>query len=383
MHRQLFAAALVFASEVALAQRTGPMTESAPPLRPLDYTTATLAEGSHTFGFVRFVDGVMLENVMVNGSGPYRFMLDTGAEGGGRLDISVVEALQIPKTGESQTLTPEGPRAVTEHTIETLTIGPLTFTGVQVLSRDYHSEIPPGFKPFDGILGYHLFRDYLLTIDYPARTIKIDRGELPPADGETILNIISDDDDPEVEVTIGGRTCRALLDTGGMTFVAVPASFEADLVFSSPPQARGPMKMGPLSGDLRIGAVAFHDPQVLIGSQTDVPIVGARALAALRLTFDQRNRRVHIEKPPERRRFGVAIPWRDDRLGPGDRIIEVVAGGIAEAAGLRAGDQIISINGIAPSAMNREDVLRALDGESVRFVVERGGERIEAALSIK
>lgn len=383
MHAHVCAAVLVVASGFAVAQRTGPAPEAAPPQRPLDYASATLEEGSHTFGFIRFVDGIMLENVMINGTGPYRFLLDTGAEGGGRLDRAVVEALKIPSTGASETLTPRGPRAVTQHTIETLTIGPLTFTGVQVLSRDYRSEIPPGFKPFDGILGYHLFREYLLTIDYPARSITIERGELPPADGETVLNIISEDDDPEVEVVIGGRTCRALLDTGGMMFLAVPGALEADLTFSGPPESRGSFKMGALSGDLRIGAVAFHDPQVVIGGSFAEPIVGARALAALRLTFDQKNRRVHIEKPPERKRFGVAIPWRDDRLGPGEHISEVVAGGIAEAAGLRAGDRVISINGVAPGAMDREDLLRALDGESVQFVVERGGERVEATLSIK
>ena len=45
----------------------------------------------------------------------------------------------------------------------------------------------------DGILGPAFFEGHLLTIDYVNSRLKIEDGELPPADGRDILNVTLDD----------------------------------------------------------------------------------------------------------------------------------------------------------------------------------------------
>jgi regulator of sigma E protease len=60
---------------------------------------------------------------------------------------------------------------------------------------------------------------------------------------------------------------------------------------------------------------------------------------------------------------------------------KVIAGAVAERSGLRAGDRIIAIDGVAPRRW--EDVQKAISrrpGELVRLELERGAERIEIQL---
>jgi regulator of sigma E protease len=76
-------------------------------------------------------------------------------------------------------------------------------------------------------------------------------------------------------------------------------------------------------------------------------------------------------------RLGIRLDWPDSEPVVGD----VLAGDVAERGGLRAGDRVVSIDGKAMRLW--EDVVKAVrpsPGEELRFVVERGGERIEITL---
>jgi len=76
-------------------------------------------------------------------------------------------------------------------------------------------------------------------------------------------------------------------------------------------------------------------------------------------------------------RLGVRLDWPDS-----DPVVgEVVKGDVAELGGLRSGDRILSIDG--DQMQHWEDVVRAVrrrPGEQARFVVLRGGERVEITL---
>ena len=76
-------------------------------------------------------------------------------------------------------------------------------------------------------------------------------------------------------------------------------------------------------------------------------------------------------------RLGVRLDWPDS-----DPIVgEVVKGDVAELGGLRSGDRILSIDG--DQMQHWEDVVRAVrrrPGEQARFVVLRGGEKVEITL---
>jgi hypothetical protein len=61
-------------------------------------------------------------------------------------------------------------------------------SGVKFAVRDLPA-VPGRSEPeFDGVLGIGLFKDYLLVLDYPARRVRIEKGELPPTDGREVLD---------------------------------------------------------------------------------------------------------------------------------------------------------------------------------------------------
>jgi regulator of sigma E protease len=76
-------------------------------------------------------------------------------------------------------------------------------------------------------------------------------------------------------------------------------------------------------------------------------------------------------------RVGIRLDWPDTEPVVGD----VLPGDVAESAGLRSGDRIVSIDGREMRLW--EDVVKAVrssPGEDIRLVVLRGGERLEITL---
>src|SRR5215212_7278218 len=93
--------------------------------------------------------------IMVNGRGPFRFGVETGA-GFVAVSRAFVEAAgPLPRSG--------GPDEIPEYRVDSITLGGATFHDVKV------SAMPRPPTGVDGVLGLPFFRDLLLTIDYPAR----------------------------------------------------------------------------------------------------------------------------------------------------------------------------------------------------------------------
>ncbi|HBS29403.1 MAG TPA: hypothetical protein DEB06_08130 [Phycisphaerales bacterium] len=355
------------------------------PVARRGYEATALVAESLEVPFLRWGDAIMVENVMINGKGPYRFVLDTGAEGAGRIDQAVIDALALPAAGSGRTRHIIGEeREVVTRRLDTLSIGALSFSNVTLIGGDYDARMrSPGLGPVHGILGYHLFSEYLLTIDYPGRMIRVAKGALPEPDGKSVLAIVSDDEDPEVEVTIGGQSAKALLDTGAQTMLALPSAFAKQVKFSGELEPMGrerPAKVhrGTLDGAVRLGEIEIDDPATVVSETLVQPVVGVRSLALLAVTYDQKNGRVRVVRPAARPRFGIEFGWTGARPY---RFSGVTDNGAAAAAGLRATDRIISINGQAFETIDRESMLRLQDLATMTLVVEREGAEMVLRLS--
>lgn len=342
------------------------------------YSSTALPGGVLEQPFVRMGPAVLIEDVLVNGEGPFRFMLDTGAQGAGRVDRALVEALGLETTGSSTGIGIRGETLeMTRHELGSLAIGGLTFSGVRVSSRDYNAELPPPLRPLHGILGYDLFREYLLTVDYPARTLGVTTGALPPPDGKRVLPILSGEDGLlRIEVRIGDRTFPAVIDTGAMCQLLVPEAIAEELQFLGEPNAR---RIATLDGVLHIGSLDFLNPQAIVAGSMSHITIGVQCLASLTLTIDQQNARLLVERPAERKRHGLhlskhgAQPWE---------FKGVIAGSLAEAAGLRATDRLLSINGRPLDELGREELDTLLDASQVTFGIERDGAQLELSMTL-
>jgi hypothetical protein len=249
--------------------------------------------------------GPMLSvKVMVNGKGPYIFELDTGAGGSARVDASLKESLGLSVVGQAVSGDPSGKntRTIDLVKLDTLSLGELQFKDVEAGVGNFN-RMPDG-PHVDGVLGFALFEEYLLTLDFPGNRVRVERGALPQANAADILGYETDHGIPSVEMEVGGVKVKAHVDTGNMRGgFTLPASLVEKLSLAAPPRVVGrgrtssnefEIKEATIKGNLRWGRYEFKEPTVTFIDIFKVGNIGARVLREFALTFDQQNRRVRL-----------------------------------------------------------------------------------------
>ncbi len=243
--------------------------------------------------------------VRVNGEGPFLFAIDTGAAGKGRVDASLVRKLGLEVVGEARGGDGSGKSSpMTIARVEYLELGPLVFESLDLPSRDYNTG---GLAHIDGILGFELFAEGVLTLDFPAKKVRYARGaKLPEPDEKQVLALV-EGPVAMLELTIGGKKVRAHLDSGNLVgrFV-LPSELVATLTIVGEPRAVG--KAHTVSGEtdllqaairetIAIGQFEFANESVTYPSPGPEVNVGASLLGGFRVSFDQPSRRVRFERP--------------------------------------------------------------------------------------
>jgi hypothetical protein len=244
--------------------------------------------------------------VRVNGQGPFLFLIDTGAQGLARADSSLVGRLGLTFVGQdsSSDASASVKRVLHEVVFEELAIGTVHFRNVRALSRNYNTS---DYLPhIDGILGFDLFSKFLLTLDYPGKRIRLSRGSLPKADGADVLELQRIEGNPYIEIRLGPRIFKALVDSGNIRDMDVPASIIRRLPLATYPKLVG--RGGSVSGtfelrevrlqdSLRIGRHSVETPSVTFTDVYEEINLGSSLLRSFVVTFDQENGRVRFTKP--------------------------------------------------------------------------------------
>jgi hypothetical protein len=244
--------------------------------------------------------------VMVNGQGPFRFVLDTGA-GGTVVSEALAARLNFPVEGETQVSDGSGRRVTSKRVrVESVRVGPLEFNK---LSANLGALAgPPGMDdPVDGILAFPLFREYLLTLDFPGAQVRIERGELPAPNGSERIAWRSVHGTPMILAWIGDLPMEVHLDTGnrGKMGLLLPEDVVSRLAKDGEPEPAG--KARSVTGEfdvftvrlrdtLRIGKHEFPSPTARYSSHGLRPNVGAALLHNFVVTLDQKNRVVELQR---------------------------------------------------------------------------------------
>ena len=245
-------------------------------------------------------------DVRVNGQGPFRFMLDTGGSGAARTDAALVNRLHLPIVGQAQASdgTGRGVRTLDVVHLDTLTIGGAEFRDLDVPSRDYNAGRPAD-QAIDGVLGFGLFTDYLLTLDFPAHRIRVVAGTLPPPDGTTIVPLTLDRGIPTLPIRIGDRRIDADIDSGSMGGLSVPMAISKDLPLDGKPTVAGHARTvsnefdiydAPLKGSAFLGGFELANPTLSFSEVFRVANVGMRVLRDFVLTIDQKTGRMKLAR---------------------------------------------------------------------------------------
>ena len=156
--------------------------------------------------------------VKLNGQGPFAFTIDTGAGMQADIDTSVAAQLKLQTNGRVLNGDPSGEndREVDTARIDTIAFAGAEFRNVTAVVRP--QRITKDYPDVDGILGFALFSDYLLTLDYRSMQVRLARGALPAANGADVLSFEIENRIPVIEVAIGKLRVRAHIDSGN--FVA-------------------------------------------------------------------------------------------------------------------------------------------------------------------
>lgn len=308
---------------------------------------------------VLWVGDFPLVETYVDGQGPYRFVLDSGAAVSA-LSPEVSAALGgIAASGAGLDIKDSHGR--TQETlgwrVVDLRLGDAQFDDVSAAVLDMRALSDALGEPLAGILGFPLFANVLLTVDYPRREVSVAFGALDPVEGRDIL-ALADDPLPQVALRFGAQAERLyLIDSGSIETVAMERW---------PPGARflaGPIPLAvgvSLLGSVRIDQVGRLATDVTFGRHViEQPIVqscvegyrlGTGVLRNFAITFDAANRKVSLRRDqvdPIRMQpvigTGVVFETR-----PGAWIVlAVVPDSPAERAGLQIGDRVLQIDNMA------------------------------------
>jgi hypothetical protein len=330
--------------------------------------------------------------VMVNGRGPFRFLLDTGASTT-VLDLGFARELGLPVVGTTRIGDPADPEGILADVvaIERLAIGGATFRNFTAAAWE-RAALRPGPDAPRGVLGVPLFAEVLLTLDYPAGRLVLSRGELPPVDGKEVLAFHPGEGGglPAIDLEVAGRTVEATLDTGASGALSFPARYQAELPLAGPVAVigRGRMAGGEteirgatLAGDVRLGAHRLERPLVTFSDRLTHVNLGSGLLGRYAVTLDSRNRRVRFVAPPP----SATAPVLDaaalgDYIGVYGGIRRVSADGsrlvLQRLSGPQGAGPLVPLAAVEPDGF-------ALDGErTVRFRFERDAAGRVTALSV-
>ncbi len=230
--------------------------------------------------------------------GTRALLLDTGTDRT-LLDYQLARELGLKALEPEAVVTATGdaaPAMLLER-IPEMRIGEAAFCDVDAIGIDLSQLRENGGLPILGIAGCDLFRQGLLEIDYPGRTVRLLPRSAAPAGGGHRF----EERTPWLWAEVGGKRLRLLLDTGFQQSLALPPGCDVPFVF--PPRPAGdiasisgtePKEYARLRGDLRVGNLRWNEPSALIVPGS--PKLGARLLRGTRILLDASGGRCWLER---------------------------------------------------------------------------------------
>lgn len=234
--------------------------------------------------------------VTINGQGPFRFIIDTGTGAEALVTPALVEQLGLPVVGRANLSDPsgQGGKKVPIVGIDRLEVAGVQFENVRAVQEGFFAES----GTCQGLLGFTLFRDFLLTLDFPHRQVILARGALTPDGGKNVLPFRMPQGVPLASLKVDGlEPVEAQLDSGGGGLV-IPESMASQLKYDVPPVlfASGQsvatcfkLKVAKLDADVKVGRYTFTHPVVEIHPAFPLVNFGSPPMQRFAITFDQKS----------------------------------------------------------------------------------------------
>ena len=378
---------------------------SPPKTDPKDFAFG--ASGSTSVPF--WLDGNhVLFAAKINGKGPFTMILDTGGQA--VLTVATAKTLAVQATGNTAVGGVgdgvEGSGYVQGLDVQ---IGEFTLRGQTAMVLDL-PNLPPPARAMQGMLGYELLRRVIVKVDYKTNTLTLsDPKKFDRKRAGIAVPFDYADHMPEVAGSFEGIEGRFRIDTGSGSELVVssPAVLQHGLRQRHPVGVQRTSEGGiggattaymTRSDDLKLCGIRFDHFVTNLSSQKAGAFadpsytgnVGGGLLKRYVVTFDYPRQTIYFQQRADLvddtgnyDRAGLSIQAVAGGLG----IAEVVAGGPADAAGLRAGDVLSAVDGSKSEATDlsglRYRLRNAPVGTAVTFDVLRGTTKIPKTVILK
>jgi len=360
----------------------------------------TIADGasSAVLGFELLNHHIYVE-AMINDKEGLRFLVDTG--GANVLTPKAMERLGLEGQG---TFEARGVGETSEEVgfteVKRLGLGPVELRDQVFFVIDMSSLYDVEGVDFDGLVGFEVFKRFVVTIDYEGRRLVLTRPEAFEYSGTgKVIPFTFDGHTPQVSGAVDGHEGLFTIDTGSRSSLTLHGSFAAESglaeKYAAAPRVLSGWGVGGgvrarvvRAGVLRLGKEEIRSPVMDISEQekgafADSHVaanVGGGVLKRFTVTFDYGEKRMILERnglyevPDTYDRAGLWL----NRDGDAFAVMDVTPGGPAEDAGLRVDDRIVAIDGRPASELRLPSVRERLRGEpvgtEVRLTIEGGRE---------
>jgi len=359
--------------------------------------------------------------VAINNSDTLNFILDTGVRYPiitelpfvNKLNLNFLQPINLRGLGEGEQLTAyrSGNNVI-------------NINGMVAYDQEIHMVINENFQishilgiPVHGLIGFNLFKDYVVKIDYTDHRITLIKPEFftyREKQKDIVLPLILEQNKPFVRTSIvtdknEDVPVKLLVDTGASD--ALWLSSKSDNRITLPENNIETFLGRGLSGDLygkkgRIGAiwvgplvlyepiVAFPDNELvdqLIGRNDRNGTLGAEILRRFYVTLDYPNNRLILTPNSDIRdefnynMSGLEITNPMPGL-PIFLISDIRKNSPAYYAGLQENDQIIALNNASHKAMTLNDInllFQSREDKKIKMTILRDGEQIKTEFFLK
>jgi len=365
------------------------------------------ASGRTTVPF-QLLNNHIYAQVTINGKGPFLTIFDTG--GHDLLTPDTAKALAVKSEGQSPgTGAGEGVVDTGFARNVTFKIGDLSIDDPSISVIPFEAPQVEGFSE-SGMIGFEVFRRFVTQIDYGAKTLTfIDPAKFDPKDAGTPVPFVFYSHIPQARGTFEGIPGKFDIDTGSRVELTLTGPFVA----ANGLTAKHPKGVAAVDGwgvggrsksyitrgsSLTLGSVRV--PDVVAGFSTDAKgafadpsyagNVGSGLLKGFVVTFDYGHQVMYLKPLPA----PVADLGAFDRAGfwintspAGFKIVDLTAGGAAQAAGLKVGDEITTVDGAPAASLAISDLRQRLRdqpaGTKVALTVQSAGAARPVTLVLK
>ena len=290
--------------------------------------------------------------------GPYRFLIDTGSS------VTLVTpelarryraTVQAPETmPQVRVRSATGGTTLLESTvISRLELAGARFEDARVLVHDCRDLSAHLGLRIDGVLGFPLFRETVLTLDYPRSRLLLQPRLPAPLVPGVAITFNNELRTPLIPLQLGEQNITALIDSGSDAPLSLNLSGLATDFVQLP---RPGVAVGTLTGDhlqhigrwrqpLYIGD--YIVPQPIVDVTEGLSSLGGGILRYFTVTFDQERNRVTFHREargpillPPKRSCGLSFT----KFPAYWRVVSVVPDSPAHAAGVQGGDLVTRIN---------------------------------------